>query len=163
MIFDLISELAVAQTGGPRPVLHEPRAQVAYLSVFIQHFLSVPAENLAILRKLYIDNSLSTYQIEEITDSSWSKTAIADALRKSNIARERVPSRLSFGEKFVGGQRVPHLAEQKVIQKIITLRGSEMSYRAIADYLNQRNTPTKLRSKWNKTTVGDILKRHLKR
>ena len=118
---------------------------------------------MAILRKLYIEKLLSTYQIEEITDSSWSKTAIADALRKNNIARERVPSRLPFGEKFVGGQRVPHLSEQKVIQKIIALRESEKSFRAIADYLNHRNTPTKLGSKWNKTTVGDILKRHLKR
>jgi hypothetical protein len=118
---------------------------------------------LAILRKLYIKKLLSTYQIEEITDSSWSKTAIADALRKNDISRERVPSRLPFGEKFVGGQRVPHFAEKKVIQKIIKLRGSEMSFRAIADYLNQRNTPTKLGSQWNKTTVGDILKRHLKR
>jgi hypothetical protein len=120
-------------------------------------------ENLSILRKLYIENSLSTYQIEEITDSSWSKTSVADALRTNDISRERVPSRLPFGEKFVGGQRVPHLAEQKVIQRIIILRESEMSFRAIADYLNQRNTPTKLGCKWNKTTVGDILKRHLKR
>ena len=149
--------------GGPSLILHEPRSPIAYLSVFITHFLSAPAENLAILRKLYIENSLSTYQIEQITESFWSKTATADALRNNNISRKRVPSRLPCGERFAGGQRVPHLGEQKVIKKIINLRESKMSYREIADYLNEKNTPTKLGGKWNKTTVGDILKRHSKR
>ncbi len=99
-----------------------------YLSIFITHFLSLPSNNSSILRKLYSENSLSTYQIEEITDSFWSKTAIADALRKNGISRKRISSRRSFGEKLIGGQRFPHLAEQKVIQKIITLRESEMSF-----------------------------------
>lgn len=43
------------------------------------------------------------------------------------------------------------------------LRGSKMSYRAIANYLNEKSIPSKLGQKWNKTTVGEIIKRHQKK
>ena len=115
------------------------------------------------MRNLYLKFKLSSLQIEELTNFYWDKSSIVTALRKANIKRNRQPSRIKFGEKLVRGQHVPHLTEQKIIKEIIELRDSKMTLRAIADYLNQRNTPTKLGSKWNKTTVGDILKRHLKR
>jgi hypothetical protein len=98
------------KNGGGELMLHEPRVNISYLSIFITHFLSNPSANSGILRKLYIENSLSTYQIEEITDSMWSKSAIGDALKKNLISRDRLASRPQYGEKFVGGKRVPHLA-----------------------------------------------------
>jgi hypothetical protein len=115
------------------------------------------------LRKFYLEFKLSSLQIEALTNFKWDKVSIIGALRKANIKRNRLPSRIKFGEKIVHGQRVPHLGEQKIIQEIISLRESKMTLRAIADCLNQRSTPTKLGGKWNKTTIGDILKRYLKR
>ena len=115
------------------------------------------------MRKLYLDFKLSSLQIEELTNHFWEKPSITAALRKFNIKRNRLPSRIKFGEKLVRGQRVPHLGEQKIINEIMELRGSKMSYRAIANYLNEKSIPSKLGQKWNKTTVGEIIKRHQKK
>ena len=48
----------------------------------------MPAENLGILQKLYVDLKLSTRDIEQITQSSWSKTSILEALK--NIKSKRI-------------------------------------------------------------------------
>ena len=99
-------------------------------------------------------------QIEELTNHFWEKPSIIAALRKFNIKRNRLPSRIRFGEKLVRGQRVPHLGEQKIIKEILDLRASKKSLRAIASFLNEKSIPSKLGKKWNKTTVGEIIKRH---
>mgnify|MGYP000675153125 CR=1 FL=1 len=102
---------------------------------------------------------LSSYQITEV--SGWSRTSISDALRILALFKEtRKAPNLKFGEKLVGGKRVPHKEEQKVIKKIITLRDKGLSLRAIANYLNEKKVPSKLDGKWNKTTVGDIINRN---
>ena len=102
---------------------------------------------------------LTTYQIAEV--SSWSRPSICQALKILGLSKEnkRAPH-LKFGEKLVGGKRVPHKEEQKVIKKIITLRNKGLSFRAIANYLNKKKIPSKLGGKWNKTTVGDIINRN---
>ena len=102
---------------------------------------------------------LSSYQIAEV--SGWSRTSISDALRILDLSKEtkKAPN-LKFGEKLVGGKRVPHKEEQKVIKRIITLRNKGLSFRAIANYLNEKKIPSKLGGKWNKTPLGDIINRN---
>jgi hypothetical protein len=94
-----------------------------YSNLIIQafHYLSTPIQNEELLRKLYIERDLTSYQIAEM--SGWSRTSISDALRILDLSKEtkKAPN-LKFGEKLVGGKRVPHKEEQKVIKKIITLR-----------------------------------------
>ena len=144
-------------------MLHEPKCHSSYLSVFITNFLANPIKNVAILRKLYIDYFLSAQNISEITDLSWSKTAIINALKNKNITRDRRLSVLPYGEKLVGEKRSFHLTEQKIITLMMNYRKSDMSIRAITELLNQKNIPARNGGKWNKTTVGDILRRELKK
>ncbi len=129
------------------------------LIILAFHYLSTPIQNEELLRKLYIEMDLSSYQIAEV--SGWSRTSISDALRILDLSKEtkKAPN-LKYGEKLVGGKRVPHKEEQKVIKKIITLRNKGLSFRAIANYLNEKKVPSKLGGKWNKTTVGDIINRN---
>lgn len=129
------------------------------LIILAFHYLSKPIQNEELLRKLYLEMDLSSYQIAEITE--WSRTSISDALRILDLSKEtkKAPN-LKFGEKLVGGKRVPHKEELKVIKKIITLRNKGLSFRAIANYLNEKKVPSKLGGKWNKTTVGDIINRN---
>ena len=129
------------------------------LIILAFHYLSTPIQNEELLRKLYIDMDLSSYQIAEM--SGWSRTSISDALRILDLSKEtkKAPN-FKYGEKLVGGKRVPHKEEQKVIKKIITLRNKGLSFRAIANYLNEKKVPSKLGGKWNKTTVGDIINRN---
>ena len=129
------------------------------LIILAFHYLSTPIQNEELLRKLYIERDLTSYQIAEM--SGWSRTSISDALRILDLSKEtkKAPN-LKFGEKLVGSKRVPHKEEQKVIKKIITLRGKGLSLRAISNYLNENKVPSKLGGKWNKTTVGDIINRN---
>ena len=128
--------------GGRGRMLDEPLATVSYLSVFIPHFIGNPSENHEILRKLYLDFDLSSYQIAEIT--GWSRPAISDFFRRENITKDvRKSPSPKFGERTVGGLRIPHQAEQKIIQKILTLKvaavillvsGSYIAPNAIAEF-----------------------------
>ena len=129
------------------------------LIILAFHYLSTPIQNEELLRKLYLEMDLSSYQIAEV--SGWSRSSISDALRILDLSKEtkKAPN-LKFGERLVGGKRVPHKEEQKVIKKIITLRSKGLSFRAIANYLNEKKVPSKLGGKWNKTTVGDIINRN---
>tara|TARA_B100001248_G_scaffold262110_1_gene256144 strand:+ start:4309 stop:4458 length:150 start_codon:yes stop_codon:yes gene_type:complete len=40
------------------------------------------------------------------------------------------------------------------------LRNKGFSFRAIANYLNEKKIPSKLGGKWNKTPLGDIINRN---
>ncbi len=153
---------SLGKIGGGDQVPVELNSRTSYLSIFITHFFNLPTQNLAILRKLYVDQELSATQIEEISDYNWPKTTIIEVLKKNSITRKRLPSRIKFGEKFISGKCIPHKKEQKVIQKILQLRRKAMSFRAIADYLNQKGIPSKLGMNWNKTTIADIVSREEK-
>jgi hypothetical protein len=144
--------------GGRGRMLDEPLATVSYLSVFIPHFIGNPSENHEILRKLYLYFDLSSYQIAEIT--GWSRPAISDFFRRENITKDvRKSPSPKFGERTVGGLRILHQAEQKIIQKIVKLKTSGASFREIAKVLNQNGIPTKRGGQWSKTTIQDIYKR----
>lgn len=146
------------KTGGGSLMLEEPLSPVSYLSVFIPHFIGKPAENREILRKLYLDFDLSCCQIAEIT--GWSRTTISGFFHSENITKDFIKSpNPKFGERTVGGLRIPHQAEQKIIQKILTLKSNGSSYREIAKTLNDNGLPTKKGGQWSKTTVQEIYQR----
>lgn len=108
-------------------MLDESLTTVSYLSVFIPHFIRNPSKNQAILRKLYLDFDLSSYQISDLT--GWSRTAISDYLRKAKINKDSIKSPSPrYGEREVSGVRVPHLAEQKVIQKIVSFKNQGLFF-----------------------------------
>ncbi len=125
--------------------------EYAVLSIFYFHYLAQPIQNEELLRKLYIEMDLSSYQISEI--SGWSRTSISDAMRTLEIEK--------VGRK--GTNHVVHTGEQKVIKKMLNLRKKRFSYISIAEKLNEENIPSKLGKKWNKSTAADIIKRELKR
>lgn len=146
------------KNGGGGAALDEPLSAVSYVSVFIPHFIGNPAENQAILRKLYLDFDLSSYQISDLT--GWSRTAISDYLRNAKINKESIKSPIPrYGEREVSGIRVSHQAEQKVIQKIVSLKTKGHSYREIARVLTESGNPSKRGGQWSKTTVQEIYKR----
>lgn len=135
---------------------------VNYVPVIITHFFNKPIQNPLLLRKLYLEKDLSSYEIHKKT--GWSRTSISDALRVLGIKKEtRKSPALCFGEKFLGNKRVPHKGEQKIIFKILELRNQGYSFKRISEYLNNKNIPTKLGGSWHPSTVKDIVKRELKK
>ncbi len=59
--------------------------EYAVVSIFDFHYLTQPVQNEELLRKLYIETDLSSYQISEI--SRWSRTSISDAMRTLEIEK----------------------------------------------------------------------------
>ncbi len=132
------------------------------MPVIILHFFNKPIQNSELLRNLYIEKDLSSYEIHKKT--GWSRTSISDALRVLGIKKEtRKSPALCFGEKFAGNKRVPHKGEQMIISKMIELRNQGYSFKRISEYLNDKNIPTKLGGSWYPSTVKDIVKRELKK
>lgn len=67
---------------------------------------------------------------------------------------------MAYGEKVVNGLVVPHLGEQKVIDKMKELRAAGNSYGKIATWLNVQSVQTKNgRCHWDRKTVHTILQR----
>lgn len=145
----------------PRCHAHQSSPRVDNCSTLIIlafHYLSMPIHNEGLLRKLYLEEDLSSYQIAEI--SGWSKTNITQALRKLGIAKEqRRGPQPQFGMKVEASRHVPHQGEQRIIKKMVALRSKGLSFRAIANHLNEKKIPSKQGGQWNKTTVADIIRR----
>ena len=149
-------------SGGGSSELDELCDCVNYVPVIILHFFNKPIQNSELLRKLYLEKDLSSYEIHKKT--GWSRTSISDALRALGVKKEtRKSPALCYGEKFIGNKRVPHKGEQKTISKMIELRKQCYSYKRIAEYLNDKSIPTKLGGSWYPSTVKDIVKRELKK
>ncbi|PIP89047.1 MAG: hypothetical protein COW01_15795 [Bdellovibrionales bacterium CG12_big_fil_rev_8_21_14_0_65_38_15] len=130
------------------------------LVVLAFHYFSLPIHNEQLLRKLYLEMDFSSYQIAEI--SGWSKTSVADALRNLGIFKEERKGPLPrYGKRLEGGKLIPHLGEQKVINKMLSLRNKGLSYEAIASELNKKKIPSKNGGQWHKSTIIEILKRKL--
>ena len=133
-----------------------------YVPVIIAHFFNKPIQKSELLRKLYLGKDLSSYEISKLT--GWPRSSISDALRALSIKKEtRKSPALCFGERFTGSKRVPHKGEQKLIEKMISLREKGYSFKRISEYLNDKNIPTKLGGSWYPSTVKDIVKRELKK
>ncbi len=114
------------------------------------------------MRKLYLENDLSSYEIHKKT--KWSRTSISDALRSLGIEKSyRKPPVLRYGEKLQGGKRLPHKGERKVIDKMLSLSEEGFNFTQISKYLNNKKIPTKLGGSWHPSTVKDIIKREFKR
>ena len=114
------------------------------------------------MRKLYLENDLSSYEIHKKTN--WSRTSISDALRTLGIDKpNRKAPVLSYGEKLIGTTRVVHKGEQKVIEKMLALLDEGQNYSQISKHLNSKNIPTKRGGSWHPSTVKEIIKREQKR
>ncbi|WP_127718252.1 recombinase family protein [Halobacteriovorax sp. HLS] len=114
------------------------------------------------MRKLYLENDLSSYEIHKKTN--WSRTSISDALRSLGIAKaSRKAPILSYGEKLIGNTRVVHKGEQKIIEKMMALLDQGQNFSQISKYLNNKNIPTKRGGSWHPSTVKEIIKRKQKR
>jgi hypothetical protein len=149
-------------SGGCAQTLDEPLSTISYVSVFISHFIGNPAENHEILRKLYLDFDLSSYQISDLT--GWSRTAIGEHFRNANIKKKSFKSPLPrFGERDASGIRTLHHKEQKVIQKIVSLKSNGYSFKEIIRILTDSDIQSKLGRSWSISTIQKIYKRELEK
>ena len=109
--------------GGPCEELSELYNANIYVPIFITHFFNKPIQNPELLRTLYLEKDLSSYQIHKITKSRWSRAAISDAIRLLGIKKEvRKPPIPRFGHKVQKNKLVPHKGEQATLQLMLKLR-----------------------------------------
>ena len=149
-------------SGGRSESLDELCNAEPYVPIIITHFFNKPIQNSGLLRKLYLENDLSSYEISKKT--GWPRSSISDALRDLEIQKdERKAPVLSYGEKLQGTTRVVHKGEQKVISKMLALLDEGQSFSQISRYLNSKNIPTKRGGSWYPSTVKEIIKREQKR
>jgi|TARA_Y100000768_G_C23798360_1_gene595916 predicted DNA-binding protein YlxM (UPF0122 family) len=148
--------------GGGGDELNELCDYANYVPVIITHFFNKPIQNSELLRKLYLEKDLSSYEISKLT--GWPRSSISDAIRALRIKKDELKSpSLRFGEKLSGATQVVHKGEQKTINKMIELREQGQSFKKISEYLNDNNIPTKLGGSWYPSTVKSIVKRELKK
>ncbi len=148
--------------GGHSEELNELCDAEPYVAIFITHFFNKPMQNSGLLRKLYLEKDLSSYEIHKKTN--WSRTSISDALRSLGIEKpNRKAPVLSYGEKLIRTTRVVHKGEQKVIEKMLALLDEGQNFTQISNYLNSKKIPTKRGGSWHPSTVKEIIKRTQKR
>ncbi|MBK24541.1 MAG: hypothetical protein CME70_11155 [Halobacteriovorax sp.] len=157
-----VSTKSLAKFGGRSELLDELCNAEPYVPIIITHFFNKPIQNSGLLRKLYLEKDLSSYEIHRKTN--WSRTSISDALRTLGIEKSnRKAPVLSYGEKLIGTTRVVHKGEQKIIEKMLALLDEEQNFSQISKYLNSKNIPTKRGGSWHPSTVKEIIKRIQKR
>jgi len=155
-------QLFATINGGRSEPLDELCDAEPYVAIFITHFFNKPIQNSGLLRKLYLEKDLSSYEIHKKTN--WSRTSISDALRSLRIEKpNRKAPTLSYGEKLIGATRVVHKGEQKIIDKMLALLDEGQNFTQISKYLNNKNIPTKRGGLWHPSTVKEIIKRIQKR
>jgi len=148
--------------GGRSEPLDELYNAEPYVAIIITHFFNKPIQNSGLLRKLYLEKDLSSYEIHNKT--KWSRTSISDALRTLGIEKvKRKAPVLSYGEKLIGTKRVVHKGEQKIINTMLALADEGQSFTQISKYLNNKKIPTKRGGSWYPSTVKEIIKREQKR
>lgn len=122
-------------------------------------------KNRDILSELYTDKKLSARQIAKQLTSSHS-TIIEHLrnfkipIREDQVQVHKQPGRgLAFGKIARQGQLLNNRKEQSVIELMLALREDGLSYRKIADFLDNRGIPTKTgRSNWKAASVMKIIK-----
>lgn len=67
-----------------------------------------------------------------------------------------------FGHAYLDGKLIVDPKEQLIIRKIVKLRQSGMSLRAIADELNHHNVPTRTGKAWYLSFVKTVIDRNQK-
>ena len=137
----------------------EPPHNVPYLSVFIDHFLTGPAENCGTLKLLYLDFDLSIREIVELTESQWSKSAITRALGKHSISKEKKASHAQYGQQIVQGIPISKAKKQRVVQLMLARRKAGDSLAQIARHLNDKKIKSHSGSTWSPATIQRIIKR----
>jgi len=135
-----------------------------YSAPYLVDSISLPAkkawQDKNVLHQKYVVEGLSLAQIGK--EFLYSKNGIRNALIRFNIPlRERHakgrPSNIDYGKRIVNGCRIEHLAEQRVIQTIVDMRGEGLSYAKIAAFLTKIGVPTKKKGKgWHYEVVRNI-------
>ena len=119
------------------------------------------------LRKKYTEKGQSVYDIAN--DISCSKSTIVNRLHqygieikpKKGTPHKRPPR---YGEKFVKGNTIDHLAELRVIKSILKMRETGLSLRQIAKVLDELKVPTKNKGRgWHPEMISRILKHNKER
>lgn len=118
------------------------------------------------LRQKYEQERLSTRQIAAQSFSA--RSTVSKYLKLYGIAPEegllvsRDKGQLAFGERHSKGELVSHQREQRVIQLMLKLRSTGLSYWKIADELTKKEIPTKNGNVvWKAASVMKICKRAL--
>ncbi len=68
---------------------------------------------------------------------------------------------IPYGYNYINNRLVVNNQEAKIVKNIFDLYLDGMSMQKIADYLNEKNIPTKRKKKWRSQTVSKILKNPL--
>ena len=144
------------------PKTYESPVAGSYVSVFIEHFLNDPSDNIGILRTLHTDFNLSAKEISELTGFRWARTTIVEALKLNGISNKNiVPHTNRYGERVIGGEVRLHPQEQKVIGLMLELADQGKTPSQISRYLNGRGIKSKFGGSWDRGTVRTIVKREL--
>ncbi len=119
-----------------------------------------PWQNKSVLHQKYVVEGVSLAQIAK--EFLCSKNTIRGALIRAGIPlrkrqERRRSSNIDYGKRLVKGQRIEHLAEQKVIQAIVEMRKEGLSFQKIADFLSEIGVLTKKRrQRWHCEVVRNI-------
>lgn len=112
--------------------------------------------------RLYTQNQLSLKQIEGhfgVSRDFIRKTLKAAGVKVQSTRRALdLTGQTPFGWKREKGRLVPHLAEQKMIARMVEARRDGLSLHAIARAFNQENVRTKNGGRWHAKSISQILK-----
>lgn len=93
--------------------------------------------------------------------AQWEREAIAERTREVlqyKRAHGQVYNHTPYGYSKKGDRLTPAPSEQRIIGQVKRMRASGTALRAIAERLNERKVPTKIRGgKWHASTVANIL------
>ena len=138
-----------------------PQALIALREPFISYDRFCDKD---FLTQEYIEKQKSMAQIAR--ECGCAKSMIAARLLEFGIElrRDGLPhyrkSQLAYGEKMYGGRVVPHLAEQRIIERFAEMRQEGLSYAKLAKWANHEKVPTKNGvGQWDRRTIFEILRR----
>lgn len=141
---------------------------------FIEFSVKTPERISEDYAELY-RSGLSLNDISELTGTA--RSTIRDAFKKHKIPirtkRQTIKGEKlgkdfkcagypPFGHAYLDGKLIVDPKEQLIIRKILKLRQSGMSLRAIADELNHQKVPTRTGKAWYLSFVKTIIDRNQK-
>lgn len=109
----------------------------------------------------YVKKGLSLNQIAQKLEIS--RDLVRKILRRAGVpilSKRRqldLTGQTPYGWKKEMGRLVPHVAEQKVINRFATARAEGISLHSIARILNEEAVPTKNGGRWHARSVSQIL------
>lgn len=106
--------------------------------------------------RLCLNMMMTVYQWERETIAERTKSALAHKKKKGEpLGTAR------FGSNLTSTKLESNIKELAIVKIIIDLRSSGMTQQQIADYLNQKNIPTKRNRIWYQRSIKNILDNNL--